>query len=102
MDLAMGVSYRLDGQSLLSVQWVMRDVSGEKDSRLLVGGETQLVEGLMVRVGGSKLFQEEASGDLDAGLGYRWNQVLFDYGYHIPMDLTETNGAHRFSFTYEF
>ena len=102
MDLALGVSHRLQGQSLVSVQWVMRDVSGETDNRLLVGGETQLVEGLQVRVGGSKLFQEDATGDLNAGLGYRWNKLLFDYGYHIPLDLTETNGAHRFSFAYEF
>jgi len=28
--------------------------------------------------------------------------VWFDYAYHIPLDLTETNGAHRFSFAYDF
>jgi len=43
-----------------------------------------------------------ASGDLDAGLGYRWNKVNFDYGYHIPLDLTETNGTHRFSLAWTF
>jgi hypothetical protein len=26
----------------------------------------------------------------------------FDYGYRLPPDLTETNGAHRFSFAYLF
>ena len=56
----------------------------------------------MLRAGGSKMFEEDMTGDLNAGLGYRWNQLLFDYGYHIPLDLTETNGAHRFSFAYEF
>jgi hypothetical protein len=103
MDLSVGVSYRLRGLSMVSVEWVGRDVSGdEMDSRVVVGGETQLVENLMLRAGGSKLFQEDASGDLNAGLGYSWNQVLFDYGYHIPLDMMETNGAHRFSFAYNF
>jgi hypothetical protein len=103
MDVAVGVSYRLAGLSLVTVEWQGRDVTGdEMDSRLVVGGETQLVEGLLVRAGGSKLFQEDATGDLNAGLGYSWNAVQFDYGYHIPLDLTETDGAHRFSFAYRF
>jgi hypothetical protein len=50
----------------------------------------------------SKIFEEDATGDLNAGLGYKWNKLLFDYAYHIPLDLTETNGAHRFSFAYDF
>ena len=75
----------------------------EVDHRLVVGGETRLVEGLMLRAGGSRMFEEDATGDLNAGLGYRWGkQLLFDYSYHIPLDLTETDGAHRFSFGYEF
>ena len=103
MDLHVGVSYHLEGMSLVSVQWVMRDLTGdESDSKLVVGGETQLVKGLMLRAGGSKMFEEDATGDLNAGLGYQWNKLVFDYGYHIPLDLTETNGAHRFSFGYEF
>jgi len=103
MDLAVGLSHRLRGTSLVSLQWVMRDVTGdESDSKVVVGGEIELVEGLQVRAGGAKLFEEDATGDLNAGLGYRWNKLQFDYGYHIPLDLTETNGAHRFSFAYEF
>jgi len=103
MDVHVGVSSRVKGTSLVSVQWVWRDVTGEEtDSKVVVGGETVLVDGLRLRVGGSKRFEEDASGDLNAGLGYRWNQLLFDYGYHIPLDLTETNGAHRFSFAYLF
>ena len=125
MDLHLGVSYRVNPSSLVSVQWVVRDVTassvdvptGEVDeagaaltteessrsTKLVLGGETRLVEGLMLRAGGSKLFEDEATGDLNAGLGYRWNtNLLFDYSYHIPLDLTETNGAHRFSFGYEF
>lgn len=97
MDLAVGVSYDL-GTSLVSVQWVSRDLSGDEvDNRLVVGGETTLVEHLLMRAGGSKIFEDGASGDLSVGLGYRWNKLLFDYGYHIPLDLTETNGSHRFS-----
>jgi len=67
-----------------------------------VGGETVLVPGLMVRAGGSKLFETDASGDVTAGLGYVWDKLLFDYSYHIPLDLTETNGAHRFSLAFQF
>ncbi|MFH1568947.1 MAG: hypothetical protein ABIL09_13195, partial [Gemmatimonadota bacterium] len=102
MDLAVGVSYEF-GTSLVSVQWLARDLTGDDvGNRLVVGGETKLVEGLLVRAGGSKLFETDASGDLNAGLGYRWNKMLFDYGYHIPLDLTETNGTHRFSLAWTF
>ena len=101
MDLALGVSYQIEN-SLVSVQWAMRDLTGDaSESRLVVGGETKLVEGLMLRGGGSRIFEDDASGDLNAGLGYRWNQLLFDYGYHIPLDLTETNGSHRFSLVWK-
>jgi long-subunit fatty acid transport protein len=103
MDVHLGVAYQVNPSSLVSVQYVLRDVSGdESDSRLVLGGETKLVEGLMLRAGGSKIFEDEATGDLNAGLGYQWNKLQFDYGYHIPLDLTETNGAHRFSFAYGF
>ncbi|MFA6108622.1 MAG: hypothetical protein WDA75_07630 [Candidatus Latescibacterota bacterium] len=102
MDLHLGAAYRVRENSLVSVQWVLRDLSDQKDSRLLIGGEMRVVEGLSLRAGGSKLFEEDATGDLNAGLGYRWGKILFDYGYNLPLDLTETNGAHRFSFGYQF
>jgi hypothetical protein len=103
MDVHVGVAYQLSAQSLVSVQYVLADVSGESsDSRVLVGGETKLAGDLMLRAGGSKIFEEDATGDLNAGLGYKWNKLWFDYAYHIPLDLTETNGAHRFSFAYDF
>ena len=86
---------------MVSVQWVMRDVGGDAvDSRLVVGGETRLAEGLKLRAGGAKIFEDDSSGNLNAGLGYTWNKMLFNYGYHIPLDLTETNGLHRFSINY--
>jgi hypothetical protein len=101
MDLSVGLSHRRD-QMLLSVQWTVRDVGGEgSESRLVVGGETSLVEGLMLRAGGSRIFEEDAQGDLNAGLGYRWKKMLFDYGYHIPLDLAEANGSHRFSLAWQ-
>jgi len=101
MDVHIGVSAPVAEASMVSVQWVMRDLSGdETDKRLVIGGETRLVEGLMLRAGGSKIFEDDASGDINAGLGYTWNKMLFDYGYHIPLDLTETNGSHRFSLNY--
>ena len=103
MDVHLGVAYQLNAQSLVSVQFVRSDLSGDSsDNRLLVGGETQLAGDLLLRAGGSKIFEEDATGDLNAGLGYKWNKLLFDYAYHIPLDLTETNGAHRFSFAYDF
>ena len=102
MDLHVGVSLPMAETSMVTVQWVVRDLTDETDSRVVVGGETRLAEGLMLRAGGSKLFQDDASGDLNAGLGYKRNTLLFDYGYHIPLDLTETNGAHRFSIGYVF
>jgi len=102
MDLHLGAAYRVRENSLVSVQWVLRDLSDQKESRLLIGGEMRVVEGLSLRAGGSKLFEEDATGDLNAGLGYRWGKILFDYGYNLPLDLTETNGAHRFSFGYQF
>ena len=102
MDLHVGASLPVAATSMVTVQWVVRDLTDETDSRVVVGGETRLVEGLMLRAGGSKLFQDDASGDLNAGLGYKREKLLFDYGYHIPLDLTETNGAHRFSLGYVF
>ena len=100
MDVHVGLSAPVAETSMVTVQWVMRDLSGETDKRLVVGGETRLVQGLMLRAGGSKIFETDASGDINAGLGYTWNKMLFDYGYHIPLDLTETNGSHRFSLNY--
>ena len=103
MDVHVGVGYRLSSQSLVSVQYVRRDLTGEgSENELVVGGETQLVEGLLLRAGGRRLLSEDAGGGLNAGLGYQWNQLVFDYAYDIGLDLTETNGAHRFSFAYEF
>ena len=103
MDVHVGVGYRLSSQSLVSVQYVRRDLTGDgSDHGLVVGGETQLVEGLLLRAGGRRLLSEDAGGGLNAGLGYQWNQLVFDYAYDIGLDLTETNGAHRFSFAYEF
>ncbi|MCY4605963.1 MAG: hypothetical protein OXE49_17165, partial [Gemmatimonadetes bacterium] len=103
MDVHVGVGYRLSSQSLVSIQYVRRDLTGEgSDHGLVVGGETQLVEGLLLRAGGRRLLSEDAGGGLNAGLGYQWNQLVFDYAYDIGLDLTETNGAHRFSFAYEF
>jgi len=97
MDLAVGVSFNISN-SLVSVQWATRDFTGDSsENRLIVGGETKLAQGLLLRAGGSRIFEDDTSGDLNAGLGYQWNKLLFDYGYHIPLDLTETNGTHRFS-----
>jgi hypothetical protein len=100
MDVHIGIAAPVAETSMVSVQWVMRDLGGETERSLVIGGETRLVEGLMLRAGGSRILEEDVSGDLNAGLGYRWNKMLFDYGYHIPLELTETNGSHRFTLNY--
>ena len=104
MDVHVGVGYRLSSQSLVSVEYVRRDLTGgdSAENGLVVGGETQLLEGLALRAGGRRMLSEDAGGGLNAGLGYQWNQLVFDYAYDIGLELTETNGAHRFSFAYEF
>ena len=126
MDLHLGVGYQVNPKSLLSVQWVVQDMTassvdvptGEmqedgvtpkttsessRTTKLVVGGETRLVQGLMLRAGGSRFFEDDASGELNAGMGYAWSDNMsFDYSYHIPLDLVETNGAHRFSLGYQF
>ena len=126
MDLHLGVGYQVNPNSLISVQWVVRDLTAEsvkvatgemeedgvtpktseetsRTTKLVVGGETRVVQDLMLRAGGSRFFEDDASGDLNAGLGYNWSENMsFDYSYHIPLDLVETNGAHRFSLGYRF
>ena len=100
MDVHIGIAAPVAETSMVSVQWVTRDLGGEPERSVVLGGETRLVEGLMLRAGGSRVLEEDVSGDLNAGLGYQWNKMLFDYGYHIPLDLTETNGSHRFSLSF--
>ena len=126
MDLHLGVGYQMNPNSLVSVQLVMRDMTAEsvdvqtgemeedgvtpkmseetsRTTKLVVGGETRVVQDLMLRAGGSRFFEDGASGDLNAGLGYSWSESMsFDYSYHIPLDLVETNGAHRFSLGFQF
>ena len=126
MDLHLGVAYQVNPASMVSVQWVVRDLTADKvniatgetdpdtgdaitreetsrTTKLVIGGETRLVQGLMLRAGGSRPFEDDTSGDLNAGLGYAWtDNMTFDYSYHIPLELTETDGAHRFSIGYQF
>ena len=126
MDLHLGGGYQMNPNSLVSVQLVMRDMTAEsvdvqtgemeedgvtpkmseetsRTTKLVVGGETRVVQDLMLRAGGSRFFEDGASGDLNAGLGYSWSESMsFDYSYHIPLDLVETNGAHRFSLGFQF
>jgi hypothetical protein len=125
MDLHLGVGYQVNPKSLVSVQWVVRDMTAEsvdvptgelnddgsaktssessRTTKLVVGGETRVVQDLMLRAGGSRFFEDDASGELNGGLGYSWSENMsFDYSYHIPLDLVETNGAHRFTLGYQF
>ena len=72
MDVHVGVGYRLSSQSLVSVEYVRRDLTGgdSAENGLVVGGETQLLEGLALRAGGRRMLSEDAGGGLNAGLGY--------------------------------
>lgn len=106
-DLHIGVSYPL-AKSLVSAELAVDDLSGGKDKRLLIGGETELAPGLSVRAGGGKFLSKDAAGERPLtqgtlGIGYLAKQGLkFDYSYNIPLELTETNGTHRFSLGYQF
>lgn len=106
-DLHVGVSYPF-AKSMVSAELAVDDLSGGKDKRLLVGGETELAAGLSVRAGGGKFLSKDAAGERPLtqgtlGIGYLARQGLkFDYSYNIPLELTETNGTHRFSLGYQF
>ncbi|MBI4531494.1 MAG: hypothetical protein HY709_08205, partial [Candidatus Latescibacteria bacterium] len=73
-DLHVGVSYPFT-KSLLTAEVVIDDLSGERETRLLVGGEAELVPGFSLRAGGSQFLSENAVGDRPAvqgnvGVGY--------------------------------
>ena len=104
MEVHVGMSYALSG-GVLGVELLLEDVGGEGEvgKRMLVGGEWDVVEGLVLRGGGSKIFEEGMSGGGNVGVGYRLgNGVSFDYSYSIPFDMLETQGSHRFSLGYAF
>lgn len=104
MGVHVGVSCELSG-GVLGAELVMEDVGGEGDvgKRVLFGGEWDVVEGLVLRGGGSKIFEEGMSGGGNVGVGYRLgNGISFDYSYNIPFDMVETQGSHRFSLGYAF
>ena len=103
MDAHVGVSYGLEG-GVLGMEVVLEDLSGDEMSkRLLFGGEWDLLEGLVLRGGGSKILEEGMSGGGNVGVGYQLgNSLRFDYSYSIPFDMIETQGSHRFSLGYAF
>ena len=101
MDLHLGLSRKAGPKSLVSVEWVARDFTGDNSvNKLLVGGETKLSEVFMLRGGGSRFFEDGVDGDLNAGIGWKRNKTRVDYAYHIPLDLVDAGGEHRFTFTY--
>ena len=101
MDLHLGLSRKAGPNSLVSVEWVTRDFTGDNSvNKLLVGGETKLSEVFMLRGGGSRFFEDGVDGDLNAGIGWKKNKTRVDYAYHIPLDLVDAGGEHRFTFTY--
>jgi hypothetical protein len=101
MDLHLGLSRKSGPKSLVSVEWVTRDFTGDNSvNKLLVGGETKLSEVFMLRGGGSRFFEDGVDGDLNAGIGWKKNKTRVDYAYHIPLDLVDAGGEHRFTFTY--
>jgi hypothetical protein len=105
-DLHAGVSYPF-AKSMLTAEVVVDDLGGEQETRLVIGGEAELAQGLSLRAGGSQFLSENAVGDRPAvqgnvGIGYLAKGARFDYSYNIPLELTETNGTHRFSLGYQF
>ena len=101
MDLHVGLSRKAGPKSMISVEWVSRDFTGDNSvNKLLIGGETKLSEVFMLRGGGSRFFDDDVDGDLNAGIGWKKNKLRVDYAHHIPLDLVGSNGEHRFTFTY--
>ena len=103
MDLHLGVAYWHQATtSLISLQWVARAFGEEASStRLLLGAETQLAPGFMLRAGGNR-YLEDNEDNLNAGIGWKRNKLGIDYAYHIPLGLDGSNGKHLFTFAYDF
>ncbi len=103
MDLHVGIAYWHQATtSLISVQWVARAFGEDASStRLLLGAETQLAPGFMLRAGGSRYLEDDED-NLNAGLGWQRNKLGIDYAYHIPLGLEGSNGKHLFTFAYDF
>ena len=103
MDLHLGVAYWHQATtSLISLQWVARALGEDASTtRLLLGAETQLAPGFMLRAGGSRYLEDDED-NLNAGLGWKRNKLGIDYAYHIPMGLAGSNGKHLFTFIYDF
>ena len=101
MDLHLGLSRNAGPKSMVSVEWVTRDFTGDNSvNKVLIGGETKLSEVFMLRGGGSRFFEDGVDGDLNAGIGWKKEKLRVDYAYHIPLDLVDAGGEHRFTFTY--
>ena len=47
------------------------------------------------------LFYAEKS-DIDLGIGYIFNSLMFDYAYNLPIAIKETDGKHYVSFGISF
>ena len=103
MDLHLGVAYWHQATtSLISLQWVARAFGEDASStRLLLGAETQLAPGFMLRAGGNR-YLEDNEDNLNAGIGWKRNKLGIDYAYHIPLGLDGSNGKHLFTFAYDF
>ncbi len=103
MDLHLGVAYWHQATtSLISLQWVARAFGEEASStRLLLGAETQLAPGFILRAGGNR-YLEDNEDNLNAGIGWKRSKLGIDYAYHIPLGLDGSNGKHLFTFAYDF
>ena len=116
MEIHMGAGYRVGTQALLSVQYVQYDVTKTSlgwdflhHRGWMIGGETHLLKGLVLRAGREHKFGLDDRVSLSVGLGlrleYREVGLLLDYAYRgdqkEPWGLLSEQ-EHRFSFACEF
>jgi len=71
-----------------------------------VGAESGITgSDLKIRAGfiyGSDFEDELEKSDIDLGIGYKYNTLLFDYAYNIPLAMKQTDGRHYVSFGISF
>ncbi|MEE2659870.1 MAG: hypothetical protein VX733_15285 [Candidatus Latescibacterota bacterium] len=82
---------------------VLADVDRRRGrSEIRVGLETRgyYTPGLTARLGASAVSAGWQGKELNAGFGYRWASLQFDYAYSYPIELSGLGGVHRMGFTY--
>jgi hypothetical protein len=102
MDINVGASYKM-GSQLIAIDWIYQDPSGVKRNKIGIGLESTLIPELKFRIGGNQVTgKDNEGGQIDAGLGYKFKSLIVDYSYVYNLKISETDGIHKFTFSYGF